>query len=60
MKLPTAYLTESYDELRKVKWPTRHTTIQYSTIVLVSVVVFTLFLAGADYLFTIAIDRITQ
>lgn len=60
MKKLVQYLRESVDELRKVKWPTRETTIQYSSIVLVSVVLFTAFFGGIDFLFTKLIDFVLQ
>lgn len=50
-----SYFRESFDELGKVKWPTRQTTVQYSTIVLGSVIIFTAFLAGIDSLLSAAI-----
>ncbi|MBI4185444.1 preprotein translocase subunit SecE [Candidatus Berkelbacteria bacterium] len=52
------FIRESVNELRLVKWPTRQTTVQYSAVVLSSVVVFTAFLAGIDYLFSRLIDRV--
>ena len=48
MKRFVAYIRESVDELRKVKWPTRQTTVQYSLIVLVSVIGFTAVFGGLD------------
>ncbi len=50
-----AYVRESIDELGKVKWPTRQTTIQYTSIVLGSVVILTAFLAGIDALLSQAV-----
>jgi preprotein translocase subunit SecE len=38
-------------ELRKVAWPTRDETINYSIIVLIAVVLLTAFVAGLDYAF---------
>jgi preprotein translocase subunit SecE len=39
-------------ELRKVAWPTRSETINYSIIVLVALVVMTLFIFGIDWVFS--------
>ena len=39
-------------ELRKVAWPTRSETINYSIIVLVALVVLTTFIFGVDYVFS--------
>jgi len=50
------YLRESRDELRKIKWPSRDTTVQYSAIVILSVtlatIVFGLIDFGLSRLFT--------
>ncbi len=50
------YLRESRDELRKIKWPSRETTVQYSAIVILSVtlatIVFGLIDFGLSRLFT--------
>ena len=35
--------------MRKVNWPTRSETINYSVIVLVTIVVLTALIAGVDY-----------
>lgn len=43
------FLRESFDELRKTTWPTQQTTIQYSVIVIVSVVVCTVLFGLIDY-----------
>ncbi|MEK7184099.1 MAG: preprotein translocase subunit SecE [Patescibacteria group bacterium] len=49
MKAFLNYLKESRDELRKVKWPTRAITVQYSTIVIVSVTVATIVFGLVDF-----------
>jgi preprotein translocase subunit SecE len=49
---PRQFLHEVNAELRKVAWPTRSETINYSIIVLVSLIVLTSFIAGIDYLFS--------
>ncbi len=46
---PRQFLKEVRGELRKVAWPTRSETINYSIIVLVAVVVMTAFIALVDY-----------
>ena len=45
------FLREVRAELRKVAWPTREEVRNYSIIVLITVVVFTAFVAVLDYLF---------
>jgi preprotein translocase subunit SecE len=48
---PREFVKEVRAELRKVAWPTKSETINYSIIVLVAVVVLTAFVGGLDYLF---------
>lgn len=56
MNALASYFRESAQELGKVKWPTRQTTVQYTAIVLSSVILFTAFLAGIDYLLSQAVN----
>ena len=46
---PPQFLREVRGELRKVAWPTRPEVVNYSIIVLVTVVVLTAYVAGLDY-----------
>lgn len=48
---PLQFLREVRAELRKVVWPTRDEVINYSIVVLVTVVVLTAYIAGLDILF---------
>lgn len=43
------YIRESRDELRKIKWPTRETTVQYSLIVILSVTAATIVFGVIDF-----------
>lgn len=43
------YAKESRDEFKKIKWPTRETTIQYSLIVILSVVIATIVFGLVDF-----------
>jgi preprotein translocase subunit SecE len=52
---PRQFLREVRDELRKVAWPTRSEVINYSVIVLITLVVLTALISGLDYLFGEAI-----
>ena len=45
------FVKEVRGELRKVAWPTRAETINYSLIVLVTLVVMTAFIFGLDWVF---------
>jgi preprotein translocase subunit SecE len=46
------FLHEVNGELRKVAWPTRSETLNYSLIVLVSLIVLTTFIFGVDWVFS--------
>jgi preprotein translocase subunit SecE len=48
---PREFVKEVRAELRKVAWPTRSETINYSIIVFIAVVVLTAFVGALDYLF---------
>ncbi len=49
MKTFLTYIKQSFAELKNVKWPNRQTTIQYSVIVLASLVIVTVFFGLVDY-----------
>ena len=49
------FFREVRDELRKVAWPTRSETINYSIIVLVAVVLLTSLIFAVDWLFSRAV-----
>lgn len=46
------YFKEARQELAKVAWPSKHTTIQHTGIVIVVSIVLAIFLGGVDYLLT--------
>ena len=48
---PIQFLREVRAELRKVAWPTRQEVINYSIIVLVTVILLTTFIALLDFAF---------
>ena len=52
------FLREVRQELKKVAWPSRETTIKYSIVVLVNVVVLTALMAGLDWLFSEFVIRL--
>ena len=49
---PTQFLREVRGELRKVAWPSRDETVNYSIVVLVTVVVLTAMIYGLDWVFS--------
>jgi preprotein translocase subunit SecE len=48
------YLREVRDEMRKVAWPTKPEVVRYSIIVTATVVVYTAYVGGLDYLMSYA------
>lgn len=51
------YFRESWDELKKVHWPTRETTVNYSVIVIVSVVIVTTIFGLVDWGFQETVNK---
>lgn len=49
---PVQFLREVRSELRKVAWPSRSETINYSIVVLVTIVVLGTIIYGLDWLFS--------
>ncbi len=45
------FLREAYSEMKKVSWPTREQTIQYTTLVIVISILIAIFLGILDYMF---------
>jgi preprotein translocase subunit SecE len=59
--LPTtalAFVKEARDELKKVTWPTRQTTIRYTLIVIIASIIVGLVIGGIDYLFQLGLESI--
>jgi len=52
MTTPITFLRQTYDELGKVKWPTRNETIRLTTVVLIISFVIGLYIGGVDFLLT--------
>ena len=57
---PRQFLREVRGELRKVAWPTRPEIINYSIIVLITVVVLTTYIATLDFVFGEAVFRLFE
>src|SRR5262245_56509684 len=55
---PRQFVKEVRQELRKVAWPTRQETINYSVIVLLSLIVLTSFIAAIDWVFSNGVLRL--
>lgn len=52
------FIKESRDELKKVTWPSRETTIRYTVIVVVSSLVVGMVTGAFDYLLTLALEKL--
>ena len=50
------YLKESKEELQKVSWPTRQTTINHTLVVIGVSVAVAIFLGGIDFLLSLALQ----
>lgn len=53
MDKPLIFLHEVKEELDKVVWPSRETTIRYTALVIIVAVAVGLFLGGLDYILTL-------
>ena len=49
---PVKFIQEAREELRKVTWPSRQTTIRYTLIVIVASLAVGAVIGGLDYAFT--------
>ena len=52
------YLVGSYEEMKKVAWPTKQQTINYSLLVIGLSIGLALFFALLDYMFNFGITRL--
>jgi preprotein translocase subunit SecE len=57
---PVQFFREVRGELRKVAWPTRAEVINYSIVVLVTVVMLTALIFGLDYVFGEGVLRLLK
>ncbi len=55
---PTEFAREVRSELRKVAWPTKSQTLNYSLITFITLVVFTLLIFGIDWVFSEAVLKL--
>ena len=53
----TSYFISSYAEMKKVSWPTRNQTINYSLLVIGLSVGFALFFSLLDYIFNLGFEK---
>ena len=55
---PVEFAREVRSELRKVAWPTRSETVNYSLITIITLIVFTLVIFGIDWVFSEAVLKL--
>lgn len=52
MTTPIAFIQQTYDELKKVVWPTREELIRLTGIVIIISIIVGLYIGGIDYVLT--------
>ena len=52
------FIFEARDELKKVSWPNRETTVRYTVIVVAASLVVAAVTGGIDYLLTILLEQV--
>lgn len=57
-KTVITFIKEARDELKKVSWPSRPTTIRYTVIVVVASLAVGFIIGGIDYLFSLVLGRV--
>lgn len=55
---PIKYVRESRDELKKVTWPSRQTTVRYTLIVVGACLVVGFVIGGLDFIFTKGLETL--
>ncbi|MFH1353723.1 MAG: preprotein translocase subunit SecE [bacterium] len=54
----TNFIREARDELKKVSWPSRQTTLRYTVIVIIACLITGFVIGGVDYLFSLSLERV--
>ena len=57
-KTTLRFIKEAKDELKKVTWPSRQTTVRYTVIVIVSSIAVGFVIGGVDYLLSLILERV--
>lgn len=55
-----SYIVGSYAEMKKVSWPTKNQTINYSLLVIGLSVFMAIFFAGLDYVLSVGFTKIIK
>lgn len=56
----TAYVKSSIEEMKKVSWPTKKQTYEYTVLVIGISLGMAAFLGGLDFIFNIGLESILQ
>lgn len=54
------YFVDAYHEMKKVVWPTRKQTINYSLTVILLTIGLAVFFAALDYVLSLGLDKLIQ
>ena len=54
----TEYINLSIQEMKKVTWPTKKETYNYTLLVIGISIAVALFLGGLDYIFTVSLEKV--
>jgi len=60
MTTPVTFLQQTYDELRKVIWPSRDEIVRLTLVVITISVIIGLYIGGIDYLLATALGVILK
>jgi preprotein translocase subunit SecE len=52
------FILEARDELKKVSWPSRETTLRYTIIVVIASIMVGALTGGIDYLLTLILEQV--
>ncbi|MBI2443312.1 MAG: preprotein translocase subunit SecE [Candidatus Levybacteria bacterium] len=60
MVSPLAFLKQTQEELRQVKWPGRDDVVRLTSIVIIVSVIVGLYIGGLDFVFTKTVEMILK
>lgn len=60
MVLPTTFLKETREELKKVTWPTQQEVVRLTAIVIIASLLVGLFIGALDFIFTKGMETIIK
>lgn len=60
MTSPVSFFTQTYDELKKVVWPTRQQLIKLTLIVIFASLIVGLYIGGIDFVLTKATEALIK